>query len=356
VQTLKERVREIRSQLDATGTYTHSLEELTFGAKVAWRNSSRCIGRLYWKTLVVRDRRHVTTPQGIYQELCEHLTLATNGGRIRPMMSVFAPDSPGRPGPRVWNDQLVRYAGHRTDEGKVVGDPAYADFTDLVRHMGWKPEGGPHEVLPLIIEAIPHCPRLFELPPDVVTKVPLSHPDYPWFGELHLQWYAVPAISHMRLRIGGIDYPLAPFNGWYMGTEIGARNLVDSNRYDLLRPIARHLGLDTSKDTTLWRDRALVEINIAVLYSFQNAGIRISDHHTESRNFLRHVEAEERQGRVVPADWSWIVPPMSGGITPVFHRYYTDTDLRPNFYIDSDARARARGQAPRTGNNCPLNI
>jgi len=34
------------------------------------------------------------------------------------------------------------------------------------------------------------------------------------------------------------------------------------------------------------------------------------------------VEREERAGRSCPADWSWIVPPVSGGLTPVFHRYY----------------------------------
>jgi nitric-oxide synthase, bacterial len=51
-----------------------------------------------------------------------------------------------------------------------------------------------------------------------------------------------------------------------------------------------------------------------------------------SRHFLTHLAKEERQGRTVPTDWSWIVPPVSGGITSVFHRYYDDPDQRPNFY------------------------
>lgn len=29
------------------------------------------------------------------------------------------------------------------------------------------------------------------------------------------------------------------------------------------------MGLDTKKSSSLWKDRALVEINIAVLYSYQ---------------------------------------------------------------------------------------
>ena len=64
------------------------------------------------------------------------------------------------------------------------------------------------------------------------------------------------------LEIGGIMYTAAPFNGWYMGTEIGARNLADEGRYNKLPLIAKLMGQDTSSETTLWRDRALVELNL----------------------------------------------------------------------------------------------
>jgi nitric-oxide synthase, bacterial len=40
---------------------------------------------------------------------------------------------------------------------------------------------------------------------------------------------------------------------------------------------------------------------------------------------------EQRAGRITPADWSWIVPPISGAATPVFHRYHDTADLRPNY-------------------------
>ncbi|MET9908455.1 nitric oxide synthase oxygenase [Streptomyces sp. NPDC006476] len=343
---LHTRLRQVQRQIDETGAYRHTTEELTFGARVAWRNSSRCIGRLYWNSLQVLDRREATTPEEIHEHLITHLRRATNGGRIRPTISVFAPDTPDRPGPRVWNDQLIRYAGYRRPDGGVVGDAAYTDFTDLVQRMGWNGPGGPFDVLPLVIATHDTKPQLFDLPADAVLEVPLRHPDHPWFAELDLRWHALPAISNMRLRIGGIDYPLAPFNGWYMGTEIGARNLVDEDRYNLLALVAARLGLDTSDEATLWRDRALVELNVAVLHSFTEAGVRISDHHTESRRFLTHLEKEERAGRTVPADWTWIVPPVSGGITPVFHRYYDETDQNPNFHLDDDARARGRGRCP----------
>jgi len=60
--------------------------------------------------------------------------------------------------------------------------------------------------------------------------------------------------------------------------------------------------------------------------------VTISDHHTESARFLQHVERERRHGRVCPADWTWIVPPAASSATPVFHRYYENFDLTPNFY------------------------
>jgi len=67
-----------------------------------------------------------------------------------------------------------------------------------------------------------------------VLEVTLRHPEYAQFADLQLRWHAVPAISNMPLVIGGVRYSAAPFNGWYLNTEIGARNLADADRYDLL--------------------------------------------------------------------------------------------------------------------------
>src|SRR2546430_13102056 len=161
----------------------------------------------------------------------------------------------------------------------------------------------------------------------------------------------------MRLSIGGIQYPLAPFNGWYMGTEIGARNLADPERSALLPVIAEELGLDTSRDSTLWRDRALVELNRAVLWPYERAVVKVTDHHTEARRFVAHLEREQRAGRPTPADWTWIVPPMSGATTPVFHRYYHEADQRPNFYLDPVARDLGRsGRAVHPARRHPISV
>jgi nitric-oxide synthase len=346
---LEDRLAEVRDEIERTGTYEHTAAELAFGARVAWRNSARCIGRLYWRSLHVRDRRHVVAPDEVAAECVGHLDEATRRGRIRSTITVFAPDTPTSPGPRVWNEQLVRYAGYRTG-GRVLGDPRYVGFTDHARSLGWVPPSpmGRFDVLPLVVsgggEWAEKGPQFFEVPSESVLEVELTHPDHAWFAELGLRWHALPVISNMRLDIGGVSYPAAPFNGWYMATEIGARNLSDGERYDMLGEVAERMGLDTSNDRTMWRDRAAVELTLAVQHSFDLAGVSMADHHGESQRFLRHLEREEAAGRKCPVDWSWIVPPISGGLTPVFHRYYDEpTDTGPMFRLDPQQAARGQG-------------
>ncbi|GAA3096526.1 nitric oxide synthase oxygenase [Kribbella aluminosa] len=342
------RLAAVMREIDLTGTYWHTPEELAFGARVAWRNNERCIGRLYWRSLQVRDLRTVSDAGSVATHCFDHLRAAHNGGKIRPMISVFAPETPYRPAPRIWNEQLIRYAGYEQPDGTVLGDPRYRSFTSELVRRGWQPpeRPGAFDVLPLVVETVEDGPQLFRLPEEAVHEVALEHPELAWFAGLGIRWHAVPVISNSRLVIGGVSYPAAPFNGWYMGTEIGARNLGDADRYALVPDIAARMGLDTSDETTLWRDRALVELNRAVLHSFQAKGVTITDHHTESQRFMIHLEREERAGRHCPADWTWIVPPMSGSQTPVFHRYYNTEPQVPNFFTDAAATHRALQGGP----------
>ena len=332
-----DRFPEVEEQVGRSGTYEQTPSELEHGARVAWRNSVRCVGRLHWGMLQVQDCRHLDHPDDAFEAVLEHLRISTNGGKIRPLITVFPPASAGGTGPRIWNSQLVRYAGYRQPDGAIVGDPVNADLTDQVQRLGWRGPGGPFDVLPLVLEWPGHSPRLYPLPPEVVREVPLSHPHYPWFENLGLRWHALPAIANMRLEVGGISYTAAPFSGWYMVTEIGARNLADTTRYDLLPLIAERMGLDTSTNRSLWKDRAIVELNVAVLHSYAEHGVAMVDHHTACTQF-GHFETQESQaGRILPAEWGWMVPPISGSTTHVFHHGdYPNVTLKPNFFYQED--------------------
>ena len=328
-----QRADEVSAEIAHTATYVHTADELSFGAKVAWRNTARCLGKFYWKGLSVSDMRHLQTLDEIAEALIEHIRTATNGGRIRLLLTAFRPAEPGRPGPRIWNPQLVRYAGFRQPDGSVIGDPESVDFTEAVLKLGWdKAKGTPFDVLPLVLQFPGSPPRLFDIPPDAVLEVPLSHPDYPWFADLGLRWYAFPSISNQRLEIGGISYSAAPFSAWYTGTEIGARNLSEPNRYNMLRPVAEKMGLDTRSDRTMWKDRAMVEITAAVLHSFTEGGVSIIDHHFAARQFVAHEKREQFHGRSMAAQWDLLIPPFGGPATPVWGRRYDSTETRPNFF------------------------
>ncbi|QQE79812.1 nitric oxide synthase oxygenase [Alicyclobacillus sp. SO9] len=320
-----QRLAAIRDSVAETGTYELTYEELEHGARMAWRHSNRCIGRLFWNSLQVFDARRQETLEDIVTALYSHIEFATNAGRIRPTITVLSPKA------RIWNHQLVRYAGYETESG-IIGDPLSVIFTRVCEGLGWQGKHTPFDVLPLVIQMSGEEPVWVPIPDNLVLQVEIRHSEFPRFEELALQWYAVPIISDMALEIGGIRYPAAPFNGWYMETEIGARNFADVNRYNMLPKVASAMGIDTKSDASLWRDKALIELNVAVLQSFKRHGVTIVDHHTAAKQFERFEQMETDAGRELTGDWTWLIPPVSPATTHVFHRQYNDTVLKPNYF------------------------
>ncbi|MFT3989954.1 MAG: nitric oxide synthase oxygenase [Luteolibacter sp.] len=310
-----------------------SSAQLLLLAKEAWRNSSRCIGRLTWNSLELLDVRAAETSDEIFEACVEHLRYATNAGAIRSVISVFSEADPGEKGIRIWNRQLIRYAGYTTKTGSILGDPEQAGLTAKLLEMRWKPPAvpTPFDVLPLVIEQPGKRPRIYSLPGDAILEVPLVHPNFDWFEDLKLKWHAIPVISDMAMTSEKHHFTAAPFNGYYMSTEIASRNFGDERRYNMLPVIAEKMGLNRQCRQTLWKDRAVVELNTAVIHSYQKSGVSLIDHHTASSHFMQHLKNEECAGRKVPADWSWIVPPLSGSTCPVFHRYYDGPQPGPMF-------------------------
>ena len=190
--------------------------------------------------------------------------------------------------------------------------------------------------------------------------MPLEHPQYSWFARLGLRWYAVPLIADLAFDVGGITYTAAPFNGWYMATEIGARNFTDEDRYDMLPVVAKKMGLDTRQERSLWRDHAYVVINQAVLYSFDKRSVKIVDHHATSRDFLEFAQTEMDLGRYPFTNWSWVVPPISGAVSPLFHVHWHDETFKPMYDFQEKAWNLPRPPqpsqhaAPDTSDHSPL--
>jgi nitric-oxide synthase, bacterial len=310
-----------------------SFESLEKMVRLAWRNNHRCIGRLFWQNLELLDARFASSADEVFDACVKHLRHSTNSGRIRATITLFHPADSNGQGIRIWNRQLIRYAGYKLNDGKILGDPEQIDMTSKAIELGWlAPEcKSAFDVLPLVIEYPGNKPKWFELPEDAVLQIPITHPDYEWFKKMDLKWHALPAVSDMALVGDGLSFTAAPFSGYYMATEIACRNFGDEKRYNLLPIIAKRMGLDLKSRRSLWKDRAMIELNVAVLHSFREAGVTIVDHHTASEQFMRHVTNEEKCGRDVPGDWSWLVPPLSGSSCPVFHRYYSSKRPEPAF-------------------------
>jgi nitric-oxide synthase len=332
---LEKRWAEISRALRRRNFYEHTPEELAFGARVAWRNHGRCIGRLFWESLEVFDCRKLTEPDAIADRMIRHMQDALGDGRIRSMISVFAPVEDTVLPAYIESKQITEYAGYTFDDGSVLGDRQNVEATRIAQSLGWQaPEPkGRFDMLPVIIRDRNDRRALFSVPPSAYREIEIRHPTEPGLADLNLKWYALPCLTAMILTIGGIDYPCAPFNGFYMCTEIASRDFADRKRYDLLPDVARVLGDEPeATKNPFWRDTALTELNRAVVHSFREAGVTMVDHHAASEQFMEFHRREQAQGRRVAADWRWIVPPQASGVCEVFHLRMTNFHPVPNYY------------------------
>uniref|UniRef100_A0A8C5U4A0 nitric-oxide synthase (NADPH) n=1 Tax=Malurus cyaneus samueli TaxID=2593467 RepID=A0A8C5U4A0_9PASS len=314
-----QRLREVVADIEASGSYR--LPEARAGVRrqAGLAERARCVGRIQWNKLQVRPHPwdpHPPQPTGTPTLGDVKLTGTPNQRDC---------NSPQR------NPTRFHLTGTHMDQHLP-----YSSLQLCIHTAG--PRGGRFDVLPLLLQSPDESPELFPLPPELVLEVPLQHPrELEWFSELGLRWHALPAVSNLLLEIGGLEFPAAPFNGWYMGTEIGSRNLCDRHRYDVLPVSGQRMGLDTGTSSSLWKDRAAVEVNVAVLHSFQVAQVTIVDHHAATESFMKHLAAEGRARGGCPADWAWIVPPLSGSLTPVFHQEMVNYHLSPTFRYQPDA-------------------
>ena len=55
---------------------------------------------------------------------------------------------------------------------------------------------------------------------------------------------------------------------------------------------------------------------------------------------MKHLDNEQRLRGGCPGDWVWVVPPMSGSITPVFHQEMLNYQLKPSYEYQVSSQTR----------------
>src|SRR5205807_678793 len=169
------------------------------------------------------------------------------------------------------------------------------------------------DLLPLVVQRSGERPHLFRLERADVLEVRITHPEYPWFEELDLRWYALPAISNMALEVGGIRYTAAPFSGWYALAEVVEDLAHEGRRAATLPAIAARMP------KRLGRDRAVHELAVAVLDSYRRERVTMVDHETVLGQFDKFVRRQWEGGREVYACRHKVVPPMATTSIPMYH-------------------------------------
>eukprot|EP01051_Picozoa_sp_SAG22_P006089 SAG22_NODE_387_length_11302_cov_333.169597_2_plen_760_part_00 len=337
------RFEDIRLQIAAGGDYLQTFEELEFGVRLAWRNAPRCINRIQWKNLQLLDCRMAKTPDEVFECCIDHLRAAYYGGVITSTISVFPQKPPGSRGTRIWNAQLMSFAGYAVDldgsekahlsgpEHDILGDPASLQFTEVCEALGWTPprNKSPYDLLPIVIECTGYPVAMFELPADIVTIVQITHPRHPELTSVDMRWYHIPALSDFAVDIGGVVYSCAPFNGWYMETEI-CRDLLDVQRYNFTDTIIKALDIDDDSSSFAY-DTVQLIVNQAIMSSFGRLNISIVGHDVCSQGFMKFFRNEMAVRKRCPGDWVWLVPPAGGSMSPVFHQEMLNYQLKP-FY------------------------
>ena len=328
--------REHRLPTRLGGNWIQTPRELEFGIRRAWRNARKCIARNHAEELKLCDLRSVTTSVGMAKELLRNAVEAFNEGRIEPTAFVFPPRTVNSRGPMIWNNQILDFAGYKMDDGTVLGDPSNVDLTTAIMELGWTPPQtrGRWDLLPLVTMAEGDKPAMMEIPAPLSNLVNISHPRFRSFAALNLKWKAAPALTRLGFDIGGVQYTAAPFIGWFMDAEIGVRDLADTFRYNVLPDIVQAIGLangklqdgvDSIEDLPEYEQLAMLsqaqtELNYAVQWSFNQAGITMTDSLTASKKWCKFDDDfKEKHGYRLPADPYWLAPPQ-GSIIPVWHR------------------------------------
>ena len=167
-------------------------------------------------------REDVNTTDEMFKAICDHIDYGTNGGALRPAITVFRPRKSGKPDLRIWNGMGISFAGYckeaKNEAGETIeetkGDLGNLDFTKFCQRLGWSSKGTAFDILPFVLSDDKQEPVYYDIPEELVMLVPITHPTIKEIGEMGLKWHALPMVSGLLLEVGGLEFPAAPFAGW----------------------------------------------------------------------------------------------------------------------------------------------
>ncbi len=279
---------EVQPQLLTESGYQPTPEELAYGVRIAWRQSRNAFERPFWPDVAVRDVRHLHHPDDVAHAVFTHLELAYNGGAVRPLVTLFQADRANRPGPRLWNPALPLFSSQR--------HPQQAAFVAAITKLGWHSSGDLYEVLPLVVECAGFAPQIYPVPPEKALAVALVHPEHLWFKTLNLRWNTLMAVADQPLWLAGQGDRSPLVSGVQLSRAVVAW-LQEAEGESLLLRIAGYLRLDTQRDASLWRLKAMTTLEEAVLWSFERAGVTVVETYSAARRFAAFVAAETAANR-----------------------------------------------------------
>ncbi len=113
----------------------------------------------------------------MFKSLCEIIEYGTNNGSIRPTIGVFPQKTNPEREFRIWNAELLNYAGYKINETEWIGDAQNIELTQICEKLGWKGKRTEFDMLPLVLQANGQKPELFEIPRDLIMEVDIVHPN-----------------------------------------------------------------------------------------------------------------------------------------------------------------------------------
>ena len=79
-------------------------------------------------------------------------------------------------------------------------------------------------------------------------------------------------------------------------------------------------------------DHFFTDYRAVNLHVIQADRVTIMDHHVATESFMKHFNNEMKLRNGCPGDWVWLVPPISGSTTPIFHQEILNYMLNPACY------------------------